>query len=96
MGAAGTGGNALVHGDMKTAAASAAAMLASSPRVIGEASHALGRARGILERAGLPQEQINRILFTAGELSQRESEKPDKSKRLREILMRRAAADRGQ
>jgi hypothetical protein len=91
-----TGGNALVHGDMKTAAASAAAMLASSPRVIGEASHALGRARGILERAGLPQEQINRILFTAGELSQRESEKPDKSKRLREILMRRAAADRGQ
>jgi hypothetical protein len=98
MGAAGTGGNALVHGDMKTALVSALALVASSPRVMGEASHALGRARGILERAGLPQEQINRILFTAGELSQGEGEKKDadKSKRLREILMRRAAADRGQ
>jgi hypothetical protein len=98
MGAAGTGGNALVHGDMKTALVSALALVASSPRVMGEASHALGRARGILERAGLTQEQINRILFTAGELSQGEGEKKDadKSKRLREILMRRAAADRGQ
>jgi hypothetical protein len=97
MGAAGTGANALIHGDVKTGLASAALLAASSPRVIGEASHALGRVRGILERAGLPQEQINRILFTAGELSQGEGEKKDdKSKRLREILMRRAAADRGQ
>jgi hypothetical protein len=98
LGAASTGVNALFDGDLKKGLASAALLAASSPRVIGEASHALGRVRGILERAGLPQEQINRILFTAGELSQGEGEKKDaeKSKRIREILMRRAAADRGQ
>jgi hypothetical protein len=98
LSAGGAGLNALFDGDMKKGLASAALLAASSPRVVGEASHALGRVRGILERAGLPQEQINRILFTAGELSQGEGEKKDsdKSKRLREILMRRAAADRGQ
>jgi hypothetical protein len=72
-------------------------LLAASPRAMGEVAYGVNRVRGILERAGVPPEQINRILYASGEMSQSEGEKDaDKSKRLREILMRRAAADRGQ
>jgi hypothetical protein len=72
-------------------------LLAASPRAMGEVAYGVNRVRGILERAGVPPEQINRILYASGEMSQSEGEKSDdKSRRLREILMRRAAADRGQ
>jgi hypothetical protein len=51
------------------------ALTAMSPRIMGEAVYGFNRVRGALERAGLPPEQINRILYASGELSQDEAEK---------------------
>jgi hypothetical protein len=89
----GGGGAAAALGGTLGPLAIPAALAVMSPRVMGETVYATNRVRGILERAGVPPQQIGYVL---GELSQGEGEKPDDKKRLLEILMRRAAADRGQ
>jgi hypothetical protein len=73
------------------------AMAIASPRLTGEAAIALGRVERALQKLHLPPERINQILYASG-ITRDEVKETDKdeSKRLREILMRRAAADRGQ